>query len=259
MLPILQVGPLAIQLPGLLLLAGIWWGITMVDREARRQALPNNLYTSMAVYGLLAGIVGARLGYALPFLEIYLRGPLSLFSLNFNTLAPREGLITALLISFVFAHRKKLPLWATLDTFMLGLAAFNIFYGLAHLSSGGAFGAPTSVPWAIELWGARRHPMQLYEILLAVFLLLMLQILKTRSPFHGFSFFAGLGWIAASRLFLEAFRGDSIVVLNGVRSAQIVSLGFLFVALLGIHLLARRSVPGEESPTKLNEMRYLSA
>lgn len=249
MLPVLQIGPLAIQLPGFLLLAGIWWGMTVVEREARRQALPGNLYTSMAVYGLLAGIVGARLGYALQFLEIYLHEPLSLFSLNFNTLAPREGLIAALLVSFVFAHRKELPLWATLDTFMLGLAAFNIFYGLAHLSSGDAFGAPTSVPWAIELWGAHRHPTQIYEILLAVLLLLMLQILMPRSPFRGFSFFVGLGWMAASRLFLEAFRGDSMIIFGGIRSAQMVSLGFLFVALLGIHLQARRFVLGEESPT----------
>jgi phosphatidylglycerol:prolipoprotein diacylglycerol transferase len=245
-LPILQIGRLAIQLPGLLLLAGIWWGMTMVEREARRQALPDNLYTSMVVYGLLAGIVGARLGYALQFLQIYLREPLSLFSLNINTLAPREGFIAALLVSFVFAHRKRLPLWATLDAFMLGLAAFNICYGLSHLSSGDAFGAPSSVSWAIELWGARRHPTQVYEILLAVLSLLILQMLKTRSPFQGFSFFAGLGWMAVSRLFLEAFRGDSIVVLGGVRSVQVVSLGFIIVALLGIHLLARRIATGKE-------------
>lgn len=248
MLPILQIGPLALQLPGLLLLAGVWWGMTIVEREAQRKALPDNLYISMIVYGLLAGIIGARLGYALQFLEIYLREPLSLFSLNFNTLAPQEGVIAALLGSFVFALHKKLPLWATLDTFMLGFAAFNIFFGLAHFSSGDAFGAPTSVPWAIELWGAHRHPTQLYEILLAFLLLITLQVLKTRSPFHGFSFFTGLGWMAASRLFLEAFRGDSIVVGGGMRSAQIVSLGFLFIAMLGIHLRARRIVLGEESP-----------
>jgi prolipoprotein diacylglyceryltransferase len=220
----------------------------MVEREARRQALADNLVTNMIVFGLLAGIVGARLGYAIQFFDIYLREPLSLLSLNINTLAPWEGIMVAILVSIVYANRQKLPLWGTLDAFMLGIAAFNVLYGLAHLSSGDAFGSPTSVPWAIELWGARRHPAQVYEILLAISMLLTLQILKTRSPFPGFILFIGMGWMAASRLFLEAFRGDSMVVFRGVRSAQLVSLVFLIIAMFGIHLLARRIASGEESP-----------
>ncbi len=33
MYPILQIGPLAIQLPGLLLLAGLWIGTLVAERE----------------------------------------------------------------------------------------------------------------------------------------------------------------------------------------------------------------------------------
>ncbi len=38
---------------------------------------------------------------------------------------------------------------------------------LANLASGDAFGAPSSLPWAIELWGAARHPVQIYEAVAA--------------------------------------------------------------------------------------------
>ena len=36
MFPILQLGPLALQVPGLLLLVGLWIGTLVVEREAVR-------------------------------------------------------------------------------------------------------------------------------------------------------------------------------------------------------------------------------
>ena len=36
MLPTLQLGPLALQVPGLVLLAGLWLGLTLSERRARR-------------------------------------------------------------------------------------------------------------------------------------------------------------------------------------------------------------------------------
>jgi len=60
-----------------------------------------------------------------------------------------------------------LPLWPALDALTPGLAAVMIAIGLAHIASGDAFGSPADLPWAIQLWGARRHPTQIYETLAA--------------------------------------------------------------------------------------------
>jgi prolipoprotein diacylglyceryltransferase len=49
--PILQVGPLAIQLPGLFLLGGIWVGTWMLDREAPKHGVSGSAlsaWSSMA-------------------------------------------------------------------------------------------------------------------------------------------------------------------------------------------------------------------
>jgi prolipoprotein diacylglyceryl transferase len=239
MFPILQVGPLAIQLPGLFLLVGVWLATLLVDREAPRYHLKADRLSSMVFYSLIAGILGARLGYALRFLDIYIREPLSLFSLNPSTLAPTEGIVVGLIVATIYGQRHKLPLWRSLDALVPSLALFVIFRGLSHLSSGDAFGAPSSVPWAIELWGSARHPSQLYEILGGLLIFLAVQGLKRSVPFDGFLFLSWVIMLSAITLFLEAFRGDSVIILGSIRSVQLQSLLILLTSFLGLHLLAR--------------------
>ena len=61
MLPILQIGPFALQTPGLILLIGAWAGLSLAERYAKRfQINPNQLY-NLAFIGLIAGILGALL------------------------------------------------------------------------------------------------------------------------------------------------------------------------------------------------------
>ncbi len=248
MFPILHVGPLAIQLPGLLLLAGVWVGTYLVEKEAPRHKLSAAVLNNMIFYALVAGLLGARLGYALRFLNVYLENPRDLFSLNPSTLSAVDGLVTAAMVAFVYAYRRKLRLWPTLDALSPALAVFGVIIGLAHLSSGDAFGAPSSLPWSIDLWGERRHPTQVYEILLAGLVAIAVFRLRGRSPFPGFAFLIWVGATAAVRLILEGFRGDSVIVLGQIRLAQPLSLAVLLAALLGLHLLARRRKPRPATP-----------
>lgn len=239
MLPIVQIGPLAIQLPGLLLLAGVWLGSSAIEKQGRRLKLPAAALGNMVFIGLVAGLLGARLWYAVRFLEVYLDNPLSLLALNPTTLALPEGVLTGLAAAYLHGRRKSLPLWLTLDALAPGLAAFGLAIGFANLASGNAFGAPSDLPWAIELWGARRHPSQIYEVLLVGLTLVAIGELAYRPRFPGFLFLAWVGLASASRLFLEAFRGDSVIVLESLRLAQLLSLGVLLAAMLAIHRQAR--------------------
>src|SRR5579859_79452 len=91
MLPVLQAGSLAIPVPGLALLAGVWVALWLAEREARRLRLdPDAIYT-LAFTGLVAGLVGARLAYVLHYWSVYVRDPLGIMSLNAAALAPAEG------------------------------------------------------------------------------------------------------------------------------------------------------------------------
>jgi prolipoprotein diacylglyceryltransferase len=239
MLPILQLGPLAIQLPGLLLLLGVWVGVTLAERESPKHGVQPAQLNHLVFLGLVAGLIGARLGYAVRYADVYLSSPLSLLALTPVTLAPIDGAAVGLIACLIYGQRQELPLWASLDSLTPGLAAVMVALGFAHLASGDAFGAPASLPWAVNLWGAARHPSQVYEILAAGAILALALRLGGKMQFPGMAFLVFTALTAGARLFLEAFRGDSVIVLNGVRQAQLGALILLLLALAGLHLRAR--------------------
>ncbi len=247
MLPILQIGPLAIQMPGLILLAGVWVAVSLTDREAPRYSMKASALSNMILIGLVVGILSARLWYAIRFFEIYLDNPLSVLSLNPTTLSPLEGALTGLAAAAYYGYRKGLALWPTLDVLTPGLAAFGLAVGFAHLASGDAFGAVTTLPWAIELWGAQRHPTQIYEVLAAGFIFWLIWEIRRKTFVSGFLFLTVVALTALSRLVIEAFRGDSIIAYGSLRSAQLGSLVVLAIALVGMHVLASAQAKGSRS------------
>lgn len=239
MFPTLQIGPLALQMPGLLLLLGIWLATVLIERAAPVHKVPANVVVNMVFYALIGGIVGARLGYVLRFLNLYLDQPLSILALNPNTLSPAEGAVSMLVVAIIYGQRKGLPALRTLDALTPGAAVVALAIGFAHLSSGDAFGAVSSLPWAWQLWGAQRHPSQVYEIVAAGLILIAVLRLQREKTFPGFLALFFLGASALARLFLEAFRGDSALLFNSLRSAQVISWLVLAGSLLGLHLLSR--------------------
>ncbi len=242
MLPVVQIGPAAIQLPGLLLIAGVWLGSAIAERQARRLGLSGDGVERLILVGLVAGILGARLGYAARYLEIYTRDPLALLALTPVTLAPEVGAAIGPIAALVYGQRRRLPLGPTLDALTPGMAAFAVCLALAHLASGDAFGAPAEVPWAIVLWGMPRHPSQVYELLAALAILAFVLRLRPGAPFTAFGFGAFVAFCAAARLVLEAFRGDSVLWFGALRAAQIVSLTILLAALAVLRGLAQSTV-----------------
>lgn len=231
MAPYLYIGPLMLQLPGLALLVGIWLALSFIRKEAARSQLNPAMLENLVLIGLFAGIIGARLVYALRYWEVYLRNPWGLFALNSATLSAFEGIIIGVLAAILYGWRKKLAMKPALDALAPGGAMLMVFVGIAHLFSGEAFGAGTQIPWAIQLLGEARHPSQVYEILAALGILLVV----LRRPLHvngaGLNFWLWVALSAFARVFLEAFRGDSQLLAGGIRSAQINATAILVLAL----------------------------
>lgn len=236
MLPVLQLGPLAVQLPGLLLIAGVWLGTMLIDRAAARYGLAADDLTSMVFYSLLAGLLGARLGYVLRFPDVYLGDPLAVVSLNTFTLSLPEGFLAGGVAALIYGRGKGLPLWDTLDALTPSLALMGVTVALAHISSGDAFGSLTDLPWAVELWGGWRHPTQIYELIIVVSLLIYAWRGRAPGPFPGYRFLTWAAMFALGRVFLEAFRGDSQVILGVLRRAQVTALLSALAALWALHL-----------------------
>ena len=126
MFPFLRLGPFILPMASLALLAGLWVGLPLIEREAARLKMNATTLSNVIFYSLIAGVVGARLGYALEFSSAYLANPLSLLALTPTTLSPSAGLVVGLIAFVIFIQRNQLPLRQTLDAIATGLAMFMV-------------------------------------------------------------------------------------------------------------------------------------
>ncbi|MBN1264257.1 MAG: prolipoprotein diacylglyceryl transferase [Anaerolineales bacterium] len=236
MLPILNLGPLALQAPLLVLLAGIWAGISLSEKEARKAGLSEKNIGNLIFITLGSFLVGARLIFVLQNLDRYLDAPLGIILPNPDTLALLEGSVVGLVTAVVYVQRKNLRLWETLDVLAPGLVVLFASLAGMNLASGDAYGTKSSLPWAIQLWGSRRHPVQGYELLLDG---LILAVLLRRSipEKPGVRFLFTVTLLASGRFFLEGFRANSLVIGGGWRVAQLV---LLLMVLGSLKMLRRR-------------------
>ena len=70
-----------------------------------------------------------------------------------------------LVVAAWYLRRRRLPLAQVLDAAAPGLLLGVAIAAAGALLAGRNPGAPSEVPWAIVLWGVRRHPSQVYEAL----------------------------------------------------------------------------------------------
>lgn len=214
----------------ILLVVAIWVGLWLAEKRSARHNISINDLNNLTFYPLIGYILGGRLLFAFENMSAFIQNPQSLISLNLDLFDPVGGLAVAVIIAIVYGQQKKLSLWSTLDALTPLFAVFAVGLGLAHLASGSAFGKETSLPWGIKLWGETRHPSQIYETLASLLILGLLWFQKANlHPGVHFLTFAAL--TSGARLFLEAFRGDSTLILGGLRAAQIIAWIILAISL----------------------------
>lgn len=239
MIPVLQIGPLAIPMPGFLIILGIWLGLNLAERHAPQHGISGDRLFNLAFLGMLAGLLGSRLAYVLRYPAAFASNPMDIFSRNPGLLDPWAGVWIGLLGAAIYLQRKKMPPWQTLDALTPALAVFAISLGLSHLASGDAYGPPADLPWSIQLWGERRHPSQIYATIAAVAILIYLwpasRRIQTLQP--GIYFLVFMALSSGAHLFLEIYREDSQLTYWGFQTSQLVAWSVLAICL---YLIGRR-------------------
>ncbi len=243
MWPTLQLGPLVIPTGGLVLILGVWLALSVVERAAIRLELDVPATYGVAMVTLIAGFVGARLVFVLLHWEAYLQNPLGILWPLTSGFDFWGGLLIGGLAGMYYGRWKRLPLAATLDALVPGLLVALISVSLADFLAGPGYGDETQLPWSVNLFGVRRHPVQLYEMLVGGIALLAWRVAVRRGPRHGDPFLVAVAAYCAGRLLVDAFRADSPLVAGGYHLVQIASLAIMIIALA---LLARQPAVGEE-------------
>ena len=233
MYPLVQVGPLRLSSGGLLLLLSIilgGWLIACVAGSRGGAQLARE--ADSCFYPVLIGaLIGARLWYGMFNLDLYGRNPGLFLALRVSDFAWPGALLGGLLAGYMWCHRKGYDALKLADSAALTLPVVQAIASVGLLLSGEAFGAPTSLPWGVPLFGAVRHPIQIYFALAALISLLVLWWLSQRPLPVGALWVSYLGLQGLSSLLIEALRADSLVLPGGIRSAQVFGLALLLYAL----------------------------
>src|SRR5437763_8524132 len=214
-------------------LAGLW----VFRRELSRAGLPEAALDA-AVYGLVGGLVGAKLLYVFEhlgdssFLSLLLdRGGMSWFG----------GFVGGVLAGLATIRAKGWPLLGVLSAATPALAVGQMIGRIGCFLVGDDYGRPTSLPWGVAFprglppTTARVHPTQIYE---AIFLAVLAWVL-IRWRRKGISDRTVLGRyfvIAGAFRFLLEFVRVNVRVLGPLTVAQCFALA---VVALGAVILLR--------------------
>lgn len=249
MLPFIQVGPASVRLPGLVLLAGLWIALELASREALRRGIDGDRMFTLGFTAVFSGIAGARLAFVVLNIGLYTRitpwtrAVLAVFAIAPGTEYVLAGVITAVVGVAVLIRRWKLAPLVIADVFAPAAAIFAAAVGLAAFLSGEMFGVEANLPWAVYLWGAKRHPTQIYFTIAAlvglvvVFRMRRNAVVADQSPGDrrqpGTLMHVLLVILSAGILVIEPFRADSPVIGDGVRVWSVIALAVLII-LLGV-------------------------
>ncbi len=223
MLPVIQIGRLALPARPLFFLAALYLGLWLAGREAARRGFDGDALWNAGFLGVAIGLVGGRLAYVFQHWDAYRRDLGAIVSLTPGTIVPGIALVVGVLAGVIYLARLDALRAEMADATALGATLALAILSLGNFFSGDAFGIPTDVPWAITLWGARRHPTQLYEMAALLIVLGGLWALRAHvRPGH-------LAWVAVlgyglTRLLLEPLRADPWIWPEGYRGAQILGL-----------------------------------
>ncbi len=243
MLPVLNLGPLSLPVPQFVLLIGFWVGTVLSERKSKPLVDDPGFIDRLLWSSMLAGILGARFSY-------FARNPaafngeyLSLLSLNLNLFDPLGGLLIALTVSLFIVSRSKISPLLVLDSITPFLAIFTAAFHLSRLAAGTGFGVLTELPWAINLWGGYRHPVQLYYLLGSLITLsVILTFLIKYSYTQGFVFFVFVLLTCSYLLFFSRFETSDILIFAVIRLNQILFWVGSVISLVFLNKLTHNNI-----------------
>lgn len=186
---ILNLGFFELRWYSLLFALSFVAGYYIMQRYFRKEGRPQEHLDSLALYMMLATVIGARLGHV--FFYNFLEGNpitfLEIFEVWKGGLASHGAAIGLLLAMWLFARKYKYSFWWLADRIVVVVALAGLFIRTGNFFNSEIVGKVSDVPWAVIFTrigdGLPRHPAQLYEAFFyfGVFVLLWLMVEKNRT------------------------------------------------------------------------------
>lgn len=249
---IFSIGHFMVRWYGLIVITAVAVGIWLAAREAERKGFKKDDIYDVAIWVIIAGILGARLFHVLDhWSHEYAANPIRAFYIWEGGLAIWGAVVAGVLAVAVIARRRSWRLARLLDASAPGLVLAQAIGRVACIITGDAMGKPTNGPFGfaysspgamVPELGVYYTPMPVYEIIANLGIFILLWQLRKRSWPDGLLFLVYLALYSLER-FLLGFTSSYQILAFGLTQSQIVALLGLMIALpVMVGILARRKM-----------------
>ena len=233
---------------GIVIVTGMMIAIWIAQREAKRTGQNPEQYLDLAMIGIAAGILGARIYYVVFAWDYYKDDLLSIFNIRQGGLAIYGGIIGACIAVVIYSRKKKQSFGLLMDTASMSIVFGQIMGRWGNFFNREAFGDYTNNLFAMQLpvsavraneitqkmWDhavtvngveyIQVHPTFLYESLWNVGVLLFLFWFRKRKKFNGEVFLMYLIGYGLGRIWVEGLRTDQLLLpVVGLPVSQLLS------------------------------------
>ena len=240
-------GPITIRWYGVSISIAILVGILLAIREASRRGISEDDILYVALWGIPAAMVGARVFHVIDAWDYYSTYPLQILAFQEGGLAIYGGLAGGLLAGALAARRKRLLSWGLLDIAAPSLILGQAIGRVGCFINGDYQGVPTTLPWATSYIhpgnlapdSQPRQPTQVYEMIYDLLLFGLLLLIRRRLKRDGVLFAIYAAVYAFGRFWISLLR-EGAPFLMGLREAQATSVVVFVVTVpLTIYLWRR--------------------
>lgn len=243
----IELGPLSIQWYAVFIMIGATLCYKISQNNFVKNGYSKDMTFDYFLNVLFVGIVGARIWYVIfMFDQLYKDDLFQIFMIQNGGLAIQGGVIAGLIYSYYFFKKLGIRFLDAGDYIMPNLLLAQACGRWGNFVNKEAFGGvvdrsfleslfiPEFIIEGMKIEGFYYHPTFLYEsIFNLVGFILIVFILKKVCTIRGIQFYSYFVWYGVVRFFVESLRADSLYVF-GLRTAQITSLVFLVIGIVGI-------------------------
>ena len=241
---LLDLGFIQIKWYSFFILIGVIVAYTLIYKELKKKKALEEDINNIIFYSLLLGILGARIYYVIFNNDYYASNLKEIFMIWNGGLAIHGGIITTIIFLVLYTGKKKINLLLLLDAMVVGVIIAQAIGRWGNFFNGEAYGRivsksfleslhlPKFIINGMKINGYYREPTFLYESVLSLIgFIVLLLTRKIKSIKTGTITSIYFIWYGISRLIIETFRSDSLM-LGSIKMAQLVSIIGIIIGII---------------------------
>lgn len=232
------VGTKEVYWYALIILFGFLMGIFLVSFDSEKRGLSKDNVLDIALWGMVSGVICARIYYVLFSLDEFRGDWLGIFRIWEGGIAIYGAIIGAVLSTFIYCKKKKLNIFNTFDVCCIGLLLGQAIGRWGNFTNCEVFGRPTDFLLGMSINGnAPVHPLFFYESMWSFAGVILLAILRNKKKKNGQIFFGYVLWYSVGRLALEGMRDTRYilyVIPDVLGISQLVAALLIIVSIAGL-------------------------